>query len=142
MLSLYNQRWSTCHIYQQQKKLRSFVADRGIAMVSYGCLGSPGRKNNPDIGLPNMLENLVVKSIAERHCVFPSQVCLLFLIQSGIAVIPKSATPARIKSNLDIFDFSLSDAEMDSISELHSGKRLFTYHRVKHDGNYLFSEEL
>ncbi|XP_014679337.1 PREDICTED: rho crystallin-like, partial [Priapulus caudatus] len=128
--------WSTCHIYQRQKKLRSFMADRGIAMVSYGCLGSPGRKNNPDIGLPNMLENLVVKSIAERHCV-----CLRFLIQSGIAVIPKSATPGRIKSSLDIFAFSLSDVEMDSISELHSGKRLFTYHRVKHDGNYLFSEE-
>ncbi|XP_014665700.1 PREDICTED: 1,5-anhydro-D-fructose reductase-like [Priapulus caudatus] len=132
-----------CHIYQQQKKLQSFMAERGVVMISYGCLGSPGR-NNPDksdIGLQNMLEHSVVKSIGERHGKLPSQVCLRFLIQSGIAVIPKSATPARIKSNFDICDFALNAAEMDSISEMHSGKRVFTFDNVKHDANYPFHDE-
>ena len=50
------------------------------------------------------------------------RIVLRFEVQEGFVVLPKSTKPARIKSNLDIFGFELTDAEMDAIRALDTGK--------------------
>ncbi|WP_366656676.1 aldo/keto reductase [Fodinicurvata sp. EGI_FJ10296] len=70
-------------------------------------------------------DNAVLKRIGERHGKTASQVTLRWHIQQdGVAAIPKSGTPANIRSNFDIFDFALSTDEMAEIGNLRGGGRL------------------
>lgn len=64
-----------------------------------------------------------VIGIAEAHERTPAQVLLRWHIQLGNVVIPKSATPERIRANFDIFGFELTDQEMDRIGALDRGAR-------------------
>jgi 2,5-diketo-D-gluconate reductase A len=80
--------------------------DRGVVVEGY----SPFKGSN--------LRNPVLTSVAAAHDVTPAQVVLRWHIQHGIIVIPKSATPQRIRSNLDVFGFSLTDEEMAGIDRL------------------------
>lgn len=61
--------------------------------------------------------------IAARHGRSPAQVVLRWHLQLGNVVIPKSVTPARIRENLDVFDFALSDEEMGALGGLDRGLR-------------------
>lgn len=54
----------------------------------------------------------MVKGIAEKHKKTPAQILLRFTIQRGIATIPKSTNPERLKQNISVFDFSLDDDDM------------------------------
>ncbi len=71
-----------------------------------------------------LLENSLIKRLATEHTKEPAQVVLRWHIQSGLIVIPKSITPKRIRSNLDIFDFELSADEMKKIDSLNVNKRI------------------
>ena len=62
--------------------------------------------------------------IAERHGKTPAQVVLRWHLQIGNVVIPKSVTPARIRENIDVFDFELSPREMAAIGDLNRGGRI------------------
>ncbi|MCL3998313.1 aldo/keto reductase, partial [Streptomyces lavenduligriseus] len=59
-----------------------------------------------------------ITTIAARHGKSPAQVVLRWHLQLGNVVIPKSVTPARIRENLDVFDFALTDDEMTAIAGL------------------------
>lgn len=61
-------------------------------------------------------------SIKARNVVSIASIVLRFEVQEGLVVLPKSTKPARIKSNLDIFGFELTDAEVDGIRALDTGK--------------------
>lgn len=61
------------------------------------------------------MENPEVLKIAEVYGKTPAQVLLRFLIQSKVATIPKSTNPGRLRENLDVFDFALTDKEMDAL---------------------------
>jgi 2,5-diketo-D-gluconate reductase A len=63
-----------------------------------------------------------VAAIARAHDATPAQVVLRWAVQQGIAVIPKSARPERQQANLQIFGFSLSDAEMAALAGLDRGE--------------------
>ena len=54
-----------------------------------------------------------------------------FQVQRGIAVVPKSVTPSRIASNIDVFDFELADEDMTLIESLDAGARAYTFDRAK-----------
>ena len=54
----------------------------------------------------------------------PAQVVLRWHLQLGNVVIPKSVTPSRIRENIDVFDFELSDADMAALAALETGTRL------------------
>lgn len=71
---------------------------------------SPFRRTN--------LDDPKLKDIADAHAVTPAQVVLRWHVQHEVVAIPKSATPARIASNLDVFGFELSDAEMQRLDAL------------------------
>ncbi len=91
---------------QYDRALLAAHADRGILVEGYSPL------KGTRLGDP------VLAEIAAGHHVTPAQVVLRWHLELGIAVIPKSARPERIKSNLDLFGFSLTPEEMDRINRL------------------------
>lgn len=72
----------------------------------------------------DLLKNDTLVAIGRKHGKSPAQVVLRWHVQLGHMVIPKSATPERIKSNIDVFDFELSAEEMKAIAGLDAGKRM------------------
>jgi diketogulonate reductase-like aldo/keto reductase len=96
-----------CHPYLNQDRLLAACREKGIAFVAYCPLGRRGAFNEPAIA-----------GIARRKDRTPAQVVLRWHLQQGVAAIPRSSNPARIRENLAVFDFSLSEAEMASISAL------------------------
>lgn len=70
------------------------------------------------------MEEPKIVAIAAAHSKTPAQVLLRYQLQRGIAVIPKSVTASRIVSNIDVFDFSLSDDEMKIIDSFDRNGRL------------------
>ena len=70
----------------------------------------------------------VLAAIGARYGKSVAQVALRWLVQSGVIIIPKSVHEERMRQNLDIFDFTLSDQEMAEIAALDTGKSLFFDH--------------
>jgi 2,5-diketo-D-gluconate reductase A len=101
------------HPQYQEQELRHYLREHRIATEAYSPLGQ-GR----------VLEDPKIAEIAKAHDRTPAQVVLRWHIQLGNVVIPKSATPSRIEENFRIFDFELSDSELETIQELDAGKRI------------------
>ncbi|MDT6940917.1 aldo/keto reductase [Brucella pseudogrignonensis] len=95
------------HPQFQQDELRLFHSKHDIATEAWSPLGQG-----------TILENLTLKSIAEKHGKSVAQVILRWHIETGNIVIPKSVTPARIKENFEVFDFSLNGTDHDAITKL------------------------
>ena len=75
------------------------------------------------LGGPHQVtQSAVVTGIAAARGISPAQVVLRWAVQQGIAVIPKSSDPQRQRANLDIFRFSLSDAELATLATLDRGE--------------------
>ncbi|EFA09575.1 Alcohol dehydrogenase [NADP(+)] A-like Protein [Tribolium castaneum] len=116
------------HVYLQQRELVEFCQKNGIAVIAYSPLGNPGmnkflqKMGQQPRQLANILEDAKISEIAKKHKKTPAQVALRFLIQRGIAVIPKSVTPKRIDENRKLFDFVLSDDEMKTLYGLNVGE--------------------
>jgi 2,5-diketo-D-gluconate reductase A len=72
----------------------------------------------------DLLKNDTLVSLAKKYGKSPAQVILRWHVQLGYMVIPKSVTPERIRSNIDIFDFELSADDMAAIAKLDEGKRM------------------
>jgi len=106
------------------EKLVKFAQSKGLTVSSYASLGSPGRpwQKNTD---PCALTDPVVTGIAEAKGRTPAQVILRWHIQRDLAIVVKSVNPDRIRKNLQVFDFELSDSEMAQISGLNKDFRLY-----------------
>ncbi|XP_014253730.1 1,5-anhydro-D-fructose reductase-like [Cimex lectularius] len=117
------------HIYLQQKELVQYCKKNGVTVCAYAPLGSPSLSSfTKQIGLSTEgmdvlkpMEDPVVCEIAKKHGKSPSQVLLRFMVESGVAVIPKSTNPERIKQNFEIFDFELTSDEHQRLVELDKG---------------------
>lgn len=66
-----------------------------------------------------------MKAIAEKHQKTPAQIALRQHIQRGIVIIPKSVHKDRMKQNLDIFDFALTDEEMNQLKTLDENRSMW-----------------
>ena len=99
--------------YFQQRELRRIMAPAGVRLESWGPLGQGNR---------DLLAEPAVAAIARRLDRTPAQVILRFEVQEGAVVLPKSTHPGRIRSNMEIFDFSLTDGEMEQLRALDRGK--------------------
>jgi diketogulonate reductase-like aldo/keto reductase len=108
------------HPYLQQTRLVEFCHYRGIAVTAYSPLGRPGY---PDMS-ERVLEDPVILKIARAYGKTPAQVALRWGVQRRTIVIPKSTHPKRIKENIDVFDFELSENEMRTVAGLERGLRL------------------
>ncbi|MGW2835559.1 aldo/keto reductase [Streptomyces sp. NPDC001286] len=95
-----------------QGELRAFHAEHDIATEAWSPLAQGA-----------VLKDEPIVKIAGSLGVTPAQVVLRWHLQSGNIVIPKSVTPERIRENLDVFGFELSDADMDAIAGLDRGLR-------------------
>ncbi|MER5746350.1 aldo/keto reductase [Streptomyces sp. NPDC002225] len=96
----------------QQAELRAFHTQHGIATEAWSPLAQGAVLNDPEI-----------TAIADRTGKSPAQVVLRWHLQLGNIVIPKSVTPARIRQNLDVFDFTLTDDDMAAIAATDRGLR-------------------
>ncbi|OGL99942.1 hypothetical protein A2501_04300 [Candidatus Uhrbacteria bacterium RIFOXYC12_FULL_57_11] len=103
------------HPYNQQTKLVEFCKQQNIAVTAYSPLGSQAEMNN---GKPALLEDEMIKEIADSHEKTPSQVLLRWGIQRDTIVIPKSTTSEHIKENNAVFDFALSEDDLVKITSL------------------------
>jgi 2,5-diketo-D-gluconate reductase A len=95
------------HPYFQQRSEREFSERHGIRLESYSPLGHGEALKDPVIG-----------KIAEDHGKSPAQVIIRWHYQQDLIVIPKSETPDRIRQNIDVLDFELTDQEMAQINSL------------------------
>ncbi len=98
--------------YFQQKELMKLMKENNVAVESWGPLGQ---------GNKELLTDPIITEIARAHGKDAGQVILRFEIQEGIIVFPKSTKPERIKSNMDIFDFELTEDEMNQMRALDKG---------------------
>ncbi|WP_349407346.1 aldo/keto reductase [Pseudalkalibacillus sp. SCS-8] len=70
-----------------------------------------------------LLDHPTLKEIGDKYKKSPAQVILRWDLQHDVITIPKSVTPARIKENADLFDFSLTEEEMDQIDAINENER-------------------
>lgn len=109
------------HLYFQQKELVEFCKKHDIVVCAYSPLGSRGSAKIVSKELPDLINNPTVKDVAKRLGKTPAQILLRHIIQRGIAAIPKSTNPERIRQNFEIHDFELSSKDMASLDKLDQG---------------------
>ena len=98
------------HLYCQRQTEHDWMEKYNVTQQAYAPLGQS--RINDMFALP------AVQSAAAAHGKTPAQTALRFLVQQGIAVIPKSVHPERIRENIDIFDFELTEEEMAALRSL------------------------
>ncbi|MGN0315819.1 MAG: aldo/keto reductase [Fusicatenibacter sp.] len=107
------------HVFQQQKIAHEYMAKYGVQHESWGPFAE-GRKD--------FFTNPVLMEIGAKHEKSAAQTALRFLIQSDVVVIPKSTHKERMIQNMDVFDFSLDEADMNAIRALDEAESLFFSH--------------
>jgi 2,5-diketo-D-gluconate reductase A len=99
----------------QQRELRAWGAEHGMAIEAWGPLGQ---------GKYDLLGMPVITRIAAAHGVTPAQVVIRWHLQSGIIVFPKSNSAQRMRENFDVFGFELSADDLAAIDSLDAGNRV------------------
>ncbi|XP_023933268.1 aldose reductase-like [Lingula anatina] len=126
--------------YLSNERLVNFAHEKGLTVTAHSCLGSNDRPwAKPDD--PKLLEDPRLLEIAKKVGKSPAQVVLRWGIQRGYAVIPKTVSEERMKENLQIFDFELSDEDMKTVSSYNHNYRACHLTWVKDHIYYPFKEE-
>lgn len=107
------------HVFDQQIEPQRIMEEFGTHIMSWGPLAE---------GRNNFFSNDTLTRIGQSHGKTVAQVALRWLIQRGVIIIPKSAHIERMRENFNIFDFELSEDEMQQIATLDTGKSLFFDH--------------
>lgn len=107
------------HVFNQQTEAQKIMEEFGTHIMSWGPLAE---------GRNNLFSNETLTKTGNRHGKSVAQIALRWLIQRGVIIIPKSVHIERMKQNLDILDFELTDEEMAEIATLDTGKSLFFDH--------------
>lgn len=92
---------------QPQKQLADYSRSLGMVVEGYSPLGTGG-----------IFKNAEIKQLAEKYGRTVAQVCIRWCLQQGVVPLPKSVNPARIEENSKIFDFNLSDEDLERIANL------------------------
>lgn len=106
-----------CNAFFQREDDRLYMESKNIQMQAWSPLAA---------GQGKLFENETLCAIANTHNKSVAQVVLRWLVQRNIVPLVKSANPQRMKENLDIFDFALTDAEMQQIAALDTGRTAFS----------------
>lgn len=107
------------HVFCQQQKANEYMKEFGIQIMSWGPLAE---------GRLGLFTNPVLEEIGKAHGKTVAQVALRYLTQRDIIIIPKSTHEERMVENLKIYDFTLTDDEMERIKSLDTGKSAFFDH--------------
>ncbi|MCD0489942.1 aldo/keto reductase [Pedobacter sp. MC2016-14] len=108
------------HPFHQQTETALFLQENGVQIEAW----SPFAE-----GLNDIFTNEALARIGAKYEKSVAQVILRWLIQRGVVAIPKSARKERMMENINIFDFSLSEQDMEEIKTLDNNKSVFFDHR-------------
>lgn len=106
-----------CNAFFQREEDRRYMESQNIQMQAWSPLAA---------GQGRLFENETLRALAATHNKTVAQIVLRWLVQRNIVPLVKSVNPQRMKENLDIFDFALTDAEMQQIAALDTGHTAFT----------------
>ncbi len=104
------------HVYLNQEKLRAYCGESAIALVAYSPLAQGA-----------LLSDETLAEIAVAHNKTSAQIALRWLLQKGISAIPRSQSPERQAANSNLFDFSLSAAEVERINSIEETLRVIQF---------------
>lgn len=105
------------HPYAQEKELKAFLDREGIVIQAWYPLGH---------GDATLLQEPLFAKLGEKYKKSSAQIILRWHVQEGNIVIPGSKNPAHIRDNFAIFDFTLTEEEMEEIATLNQNKRYYT----------------
>lgn len=108
------------HPFFQRADYQELMRERGVQIESWGPLAE---------GRNDLFSDPTLTAIGRAHGKSVAQVVLRWLIQREVVVIPKSVRPERMRENLDVFDFRLSEEDMGRIAAMDTGRSLFFDHR-------------
>ncbi|KAJ9187590.1 hypothetical protein P3X46_003028 [Hevea brasiliensis] len=120
----------------QQKKQMEFCKANGIALIAYAPLGGTIRGSN------RVMENEVLKEIANAKGKSVAQICLRWAYEQGVCILVKSFHKERMKENLDIFNWTLSEEENKKISEIPQSRGSSGEDYISDKGPFKTLEEL
>lgn len=117
-----------------------FCQDNNISVTAYSSLGTRGYVQNmkKTDSVADLLQDPTVLEIAKKYNKTPAQVALKHIVQMGIAVIPKSVNPKRIKENAQLFDWELESQDVNKLINLDKGKsgRILDFKMFKNIANH------
>ena len=105
------------HPYNQEPELKAFLKENGIVPQAWYPLGH---------GDKALLEEQLFAELGKKYGKSAAQIILRWHMQDGNIVIPGSKNPEHIKANFDLFDFALTDEEMNKIAAMNQNKRYYT----------------
>lgn len=105
-----------CHILYNKKELQNTMKKYGTVLMGY----SPFAQGNGNLFVDND-----IMSIGKKYNKTSSQVMLRYLIQRGIPTVPKASSVERLKENLDVFNFTLNDNDVQIINSKNQNKSFF-----------------
>ena len=105
--------------YLSQTELVTFFQKFGVSITAYAPIGNSGWTGN------NLLDDEVIKEVAEKHSATPAQIALAWNQSRGVAVIPKSVTKERIKANFDSQSVKLDEEDIEKLNALNCNRRNF-----------------
>jgi diketogulonate reductase-like aldo/keto reductase len=108
------------HVFHQREEDHAFMKENGIIHESWAPFAE---------GKKDFFSNKILTDIGENYGKSVAQVALRWMIQRDVVVIPKSVNEERIKENFDVFDFELSQEDMNVIKSLDTKETLFFSHR-------------
>lgn len=103
------------HVFSQQRDMLEIMQPYGTQLMAWGPLAE---------GANGFFTNRTLDAIGQKYGKSIAQTGLRFLIQNGIVAIPKSSHKERMEQNIDVFDFALSEADLDEIRSLDLGHGL------------------
>ncbi|MBS4176496.1 aldo/keto reductase [Lederbergia citrea] len=121
------------HVFCQQIESAKFMKENNVQIESWGPFAE---------GKNGMFQNEILVSIAEKHNKSVAQVILRWLTQRGVVAIPKSVRKERLIENINIFDFELSQEDMERIATLDTKKSLFFSHNDPEIVKWIGTREL
>ena len=112
------------HVFHQRPKELEIMNKHNIQAQAWSPI---------DRGSERLLNNPILKAIADKYSKSIPQVALRYLVQKGVSVVPKTVNKKRMIENISIFDFNLSDEEMIKLQSLDTGKSSFFSHENPDD---------
>ena len=107
------------HVFNQQVEAQKIMQEYNTQIESWGPFAE---------GKNDFFNNEILKEIGDKYGKSVAQVALRYLIQRNVVVIPKTVTKERMIQNFDVFDFALTDEDMDAVLTLNQGESLFFSH--------------
>ena len=103
------------HVLYQQRKMLEYLKPYNVELEAWSPLAE---------GRHGIFKNPSLTAVGERHGKTAAQIALKFLVQNGIIIIPKTTHKERMMENIDLFDFTLSDDDMEEVRHLDTGRNV------------------